>query len=95
MHKFCAGERIVVSYVDAGNNVNALPYSVAWVTGDGDNLLEAGEMAEIAINVGGLDPALAGGGSFHIEVRPPRGSHLVIRRNVPPGNALDRVINLN
>jgi hypothetical protein len=42
--------RTIVSYSDADVLVSDVPYAVHWLTGDGDALLEAGELAQIDVD---------------------------------------------
>jgi archaellin len=86
--------RTVVSYIDATNAIRELPYSVQWTVGDDDQTLEPGELAAILIDVTDVAPALTSGRAFRIEVRPPHGSYLTIRRTMPHGSLLDTIVNL-
>lgn len=56
-----------------------LPYGVEWITGNGDNLLEPGELAEISVDVSAV---ASPGEGFTIEIRPPFG--LYATGNIPP-----------
>ena len=67
------------------------------VTGDGDNLLEFGELWKIVVNVkniyGGIDSVeLQPNDSFKIEIKPSVGSILKVERTVPP--SIDPVMDL-
>ncbi len=84
-------ERTVVRYIDDRAIANDVPYSVDWITGDGDDLLETGEMAQIIVD---LRRVRTSGGTFTIEVRPPEGLYVSARRTLPAGEPLDRVISL-
>ena len=88
-------DRTVVSYIDEANAIRELPYGVQWTVGDGDQALEQGELAALLIDVSSIEPAITSGRSFQIEVRPPSGAYLVIRRTMPPGSHLDTIVNLH
>lgn len=72
-------DRTVASYVSNTRVVHNLPYDVAWVTGNGDALLEPGELAEINVDVSAV---VSPGEGFTIEIRPPYG--LYASGYVPP-----------
>jgi len=89
-----------------GNNVTVISYSsentrteeLDWTSqvqgwGDGDNLLEAGEMFEITVDMTGAGEAVGTYHTFQLEVKPPVGSALIIERTTPA--ALDSVMILN
>jgi len=84
----------VVTYVDRMNGIRELPYTVQWTVGDGDATLEDGELAALLIDVSDIAPALTSGRAFQIEVRPPGGASLAVRRTMPPGSRLDTIVNL-
>jgi len=86
--------RTVVSFTDATSAIRELPYTVEWTVGDGDATLERGELAALLIDVSAVEPALTSGRAFSIEVRPPNGAYLTIRRTMPPGARLDTIVNL-
>ena len=86
--------RTVVSFTDASSAIRELPYTVEWTVGDGDATLERGELAALLIDVSAVEPALTNGRTFSIEVRPPNGAYLTIRRTMPPGSRLDTIVNL-
>ena len=78
----------IISYIDSVQRVN----DIAWTKinvgkTDGDDLLEPGEKIQIAVNVSMLAPkviaALGADTTFTIEVKPDRGSALVIERTTP------------
>jgi len=98
-----AGEVIDLTTPAGGNNVTVISYSsqgvrtddLSWTktplgTNDGDDLLEAGEMFEITVDVTGLDETIDAYHTFSLEVKPPVGSVLVIERTTPA--ALDDVM---
>jgi flagellin FlaB len=89
-----------------GNNVTVISYSsetarteeLDWTSavqgwGDADNLLEAGEMFEVTVDMTGAGEAIDTYHTFQLEVKPPVGSALIIERTTPA--ALDSVMILN
>ncbi len=85
---------VVMNYIDQDAREADIPYTVTWIRGDGDTLLEAGELAEVAITLptpGGnnLDP----NEQFTIEVIAPSGGTMLIARTMPP--AIDPVMDLH
>ena len=89
-----------------GNNVTVISYStstmrteeLSWAVapqgyGDDDNLLEAGEMFEITVDMTTADEAVGIYHTFTLEVKPPTGAVLIIERTTPA--ALDSVMILN
>lgn len=82
-------KRIYVSNVYDGTKAY-----IEWVTGDGDDLLEFGEVAKIVINLDaiGTDATLKANEWFKVEIKPPVGSILTIERTIPP--AIDPVMDL-
>ena len=86
--------KTVVAYIDDGTNINDLTYTVDWVVGDTDDLLEPGELAEITVDIDGAGITLQNNDTFTLEVRPPLGAYVVIQRTMPAGSSLEDVINL-
>jgi archaellin len=79
-----------MNYIDAQARVADVVYTVLEIQGDGDNLLENGELFEINVAPGGaLDPNEI----FTIEVVPPQGGTLLINRTIPP--EIDTVMDLH
>ena len=88
----------VVSYIDANRRVDDIAWTKTDVgKGDSDDLLEPGERMQITVNLSQL--ARINGSSlgidteFTIEVKPDRGSALVIERTTPA--VIDNVMYLN
>lgn len=84
----------IISYIDKNQRVD----DIAWTStevgrGDGDSLLEPSEKMQIAINVSQLSTALDADDTFTIEVKPARGSALVIERTTP--SVVDDIMYLN
>ncbi len=89
-----------------GNNVTVISYSsetarteeLDWTSavqgwGDADNLLEAGEMFEVTVDMTGAGEPIDIYHTFQLEVKPPVGSALIIERTTPA--ALDSVMILH
>ncbi len=87
--------KTIVAFIDDSTNINDMTYTVDWVVGDTDNLLEPGELAEVTVNVinAGVT-ALSNNDTFTLEVRPPLGAYLVIQRTLPAGSSMETVVNL-
>ena len=81
---------VVMNFIDAQARTADLTYTVLEIQGDGDNLLENGELFEINVAPGGpLDPSEI----FTIEVVPPQAGTLLINRTLPP--EIDVVMDLH
>lgn len=77
---------VVIGYRDSTQVLNSVPWSIEWlVRNDGDtgHLLEAGELAEITVNLADLDPRLGTNTAFTLEIKPPTGGVLQINRTTP------------
>lgn len=84
----------IITYIDKNQRVDDIGWTRTEVgKGDGDALLEAGEKMQIAVNVSQLATAMGTDVTFTIEVKPDRGSALVIERSTP--FVIDDVIYLN
>ena len=84
--------KVVIDYRDADVNETNIAWVVDWlVTSDSDNLLEAGELAELTIDVSTY--TLAANEPFALEVKPPLGGTMIIARTMPAG--LDTVVDLH
>jgi flagellin FlaB len=88
--------RTVIAYIDASVTDNDLAYATTEVVGDGDKLLEPGELAEVAINLATACATcdVTANETFWLEVKPPSGSYLVIQRTAP-ATMSDTIVNLN
>jgi flagellin FlaB len=89
--------RTVMSYQDQNNQVSDVVYTATVITGNGDKLLEQGELFEIGIDL--TQTALSAvtlntNDTFTVEVKPPSGSYMVIQRTTP-ASINQSVINLN
>ena len=88
--------RTVISYIDSTVTDNNLVYTTTEIVGDGDELLEQGELIEVAIDLA-TDCAtcvVTENEQFTLELKPPTGSYLVVQRTTPASMTAS-VINLN
>jgi flagellin FlaB len=84
----------IISYIDKNQRVDDVAWSVVQVgKGDDDLLLEPSEKMQISINVSKLATGLNEDDLFTIEIKPDRGSALVIER-ITPG-VIDDIMYLN
>jgi archaeal flagellin FlaB len=84
----------IISYIDKNQRVDGIAWTVTEVgKGDGDLLLEPSEKMQIAVNVSQLGTALDADDTFTIEIKPDRGSALVIERTTP--GVVDDIMYLN
>ena len=84
--------RTVIAYNDAALQENDVTYTATEITGNGDALLEPGELFTLTITppaAATIDP----NDIWSLEVKPPTGSYMIIQRMMPP--ALAAVMNLN
>lgn len=85
---------VVMNYIDQDAREADIPYTVNWILGDGDSLLEPGELAEISIAL--PTPSgnnLSANEHFTIEVIATNGGTMLIARTMPPG--IDPVMDLH
>ncbi len=77
--------RTVIAYRDGAVVNDDVVYTVTWIVGDGDTLLEPGEVAVISIDPTAManPPALAPNDQFTFEVQSPVGATLDITRRLP------------
>jgi flagellin FlaB len=87
--------RSVIAYRDNNTVVNDVAYTVTWISGDADNLLEPGELAILSIDPAAMVPApsIAPNVRFTFELQTPVGAVIDITRQIPP--ALDPVMQLH
>jgi flagellin FlaB len=86
------GGSLTVNYTDAEDRMPGVAYTVAKISGDGDDFLEPGELFEITVQ----PPAgsrLDANEAFSLEITPPAGALLIIDRTMPP--AIDPVMRLH
>ena len=88
--------RTVIAYVDTAVVDNDLDYTTTEIVGDGDSLLEPGELSEVTIDLATecATCVITSNETFTLEVKPPTGSYLVIQRTTPASMA-ETIINLN
>lgn len=84
--------RLVVNLVDSEARSADVSYTPRWVLGDGDLLLESGELAELHIP---LPPGMAldRGEEFSLAIIPSAGGSLVVSRTIPV--AIGPIVNLH
>ncbi len=84
---------LVITYRDSSQFVNAVKWTKAFVgTNNSDDMLDAGETAEITVSLADLTTAPTAGAQFTLQVKPPTGAVLDITRTLPP--ALSAVMDL-
>jgi len=84
----------VISYSSSTMRTEELDWTVAHQGyGDDDNLLEAGEMFEITVDMTGAGETVGTYHTFTLEVKPPTGAVLIMERTTPAD--LDSVMVLN
>ena len=84
---------VVINWIDAEDRIANTTYTVdTTILGDGDNLLEVGELFEITV-IPPLGSSLAANEIFTLEVIPPSGGTLLINRTMPP--EIDLVMDLH
>lgn len=75
---------VVIDYRDARQMTSIGNWSLAWkVQADDDDLLEAGELAEITVPLDTITETLGINTEFSIEIKPPSGAVLNIQRTTP------------
>ncbi|GBD13444.1 hypothetical protein HRbin24_01472 [bacterium HR24] len=91
--------RVVMNFTDRDGRVEDVTYTAVDIVGDGDTMLEPGELFTITIDLQG-DPVdttddleLSPNERFTIEVVAPQGGSMLIARTLPP--AIDPVVDLH
>jgi len=93
---------VVINYIDSNARVPDATYTVTEIQGDGDNLLENGELFQVTVHPpADCDPVTTGNQActldvneqFTLEVVPPQGGTLLIERTMPP--EIDTVMDLH
>ncbi len=82
----------VMNWIDAQARIADTTYTVVKTLGDGDDLLENGELFEITVDVP-AGASLVPNETFTIEVVPPSGGTALISRTMPP--EIDLVMDLH
>ncbi|HXG41189.1 MAG TPA: archaellin/type IV pilin N-terminal domain-containing protein [Dehalococcoidia bacterium] len=95
--------RVVMNYTDADGRIEDLDYSANNIVGDGDQMLEPGELFTVTIEFGTAYTGsvntnqsgiiLSPNERFTIEVVAPAGGSMLIARTMPP--AIDPVVDLH
>jgi flagellin FlaB len=86
--------KTVMSYQDNLTSKNSVAYTTNVVTGNGDKLLEKGELFEVNVDVTAIaGVTLRTNTTFALELKPPTGSYLVVQRTTPASLART-VVNL-
>ncbi len=90
---YLAKERTIISYLDVDQIVrfDTDDWTATWLTGFGP-LVNPGELVEIGIDLGPLDPPLGPSKKFKITVGPDQGATLSIERSTPA--ELDEFVDL-
>ncbi len=85
-------KQVVIGYKDQKQFVN----NITWIISKqnpADDLLEAGELAGITVDLTGLTKRLVANTTFNLEIKPPKGAVLNINRTIPTG--IQPVMDLN
>ena len=84
---------LVVTYTDNTQRLTDITWTKTSIgKSDGDDMLEGGEKFELTIDLTGLSTALVKNSSFTLELKPEKGSVMVIERTTPP--VIDAVMDL-
>ncbi|MEX2226076.1 MAG: hypothetical protein WEB52_06480 [Dehalococcoidia bacterium] len=87
--------RTVISYIDSAIADPDLEYTVTAVVGNADSVLGPGEIMEVGIDLTqNAQISLGTNDTFTLEIKPPSGSYLVVRRTTP-ASISDTIIDLN
>ncbi len=89
-------QEVVIGYKDQSQFANSMPWTVDWIVSKqstADDLLEAGELAEITVDLSALSPRAVANTQFNLEIKPPTGAVLEINRTIPA--AVQTVMDLN
>lgn len=84
-------QRTVINYIDADGREADATYSTQELQGDGDDLLETGELFEVSIVLPGTS-SLVANERFTVEVVPPSGGTSLVSRTMP--QTIDTVMDL-
>ena len=78
-------DRTVIAYRDSDTVDNNVPYTATGIVGDGDALLEPGEVMLISISRAAIagPPAMAGNTRFTFEIQTPVGAVIDLTRQLP------------
>lgn len=88
-----ASHTTIISFIDSVQRVDDIAWTKVEVgAGDGDDLLEPGETMLITVNVSQLTTTMDEDNVFTLEIKPNKGSALVIERTLP--GVIDNVMYL-
>jgi hypothetical protein len=77
-------DQLTISYRDDTNYIPSVPYAAAFIGGDGDELLERGELAALSLDLTGLPGVdLSANERFTLELNAPVGGAVEVSRNLP------------
>lgn len=91
MDPAAASQRTVINYIDADGREADATYTATELQGDGDDLLETGELFEISVVMPGTSSLLVNE-RFTLEVVPPSGGTSLVTRTMP--QSIDTVMDL-
>jgi archaellin len=83
-------DETTVTYMDDATIDRDVPYQVFWISADEDDVLEAGETAQVTVDVSHLSI----GHRFTLEMRPTHGLWVSLDLTSPQGSPLDHVLKL-
>ena len=84
---------IAINYIDEQNRFPNVVWTAAPILGDGDTLLERGELVEITVDIVTVGATLDINEVFTLEVIPPSGGTLLLNRTMP--QQIDVVMDLH
>ncbi len=95
MDPVALSNKVVIDFRNNTINQPNIVWTVNWLVGDGDDLMEAGELGEITIDLSAQTPPVTLGANvaFVVEVKPSLGGTMIIARTTPAG--LDPVVDLH
>ena len=84
---------LVITYLDKTQRLEDLTWTKSQIgQGDGDDLMEGSEKFTITVKVTGLTNKLGADDRFTLEIKPSKGSTLMIQRTIPP--SIDKIMDL-
>lgn len=87
-----ADAKVVIGFHDASQTLNNLEWTLSWIgRNDGDNVLEAGEVAGLTVDVSGA--SLSAHTAFTLEIKTPTGVILPLNRTTP--DSIEAVMDLH
>jgi len=88
-----AVNNLAINYIDEQNRFPNVVWTAAPILGDGDTLLERGELVEITVDIVTVGATLDINEVFTLEVIPPSGGTLLLNRTMP--QQIDVVMDLH